>query len=238
MAKKKTAAKRPAKKKTTAKRKTAKKVAPNKTGNGDDAEMKKRAQRVIRGLAKTYPDVTCALHHKSPYELLVATILSAQCTDERVNMTTPALFEQFPDFEALAKAKQPVVEKLIKSTGFFRNKATNIIGMAKAVVERHGGELPTDIDVMVDLPGVGRKTANVVLGTWYGLPTGVVVDTHVKRISNLLGPHDQQKPGHHRTRPDGDPAQEGVGRLLAPHDSSRPADLCGAATKVAPSARC
>jgi endonuclease-3 len=146
-----------------------------------------RAKRIVKALAKTYPDAVCALHHKSPYELLVATILSAQCTDERVNMTTPALFAKYPDFEAMAAAKQADVETLIKSTGFFRNKATNIIAMAKAVVEQHGGELPTDLAAMVKLPGVGRKTANVVLGTWYGIPTGVVVDTHVKRITNLLG---------------------------------------------------
>ncbi|MFQ5732480.1 MAG: endonuclease III, partial [Planctomycetaceae bacterium] len=122
-----------------------------------------------------------------PYELLVSTILSAQCTDERVNKTTPALFDEYPNFAALANAEQASVEKLIQSTGFFRNKATNIIAMARAVVEEHNGELPTGIDAMIQLPGVGRKTANVVLGTWYGLPTGVVVDTHVKRISNLLG---------------------------------------------------
>jgi endonuclease-3 len=146
-----------------------------------------RAKRIVKALAKTYPDAVCALHHKSPYELLVATILSAQCTDERVNMTTPALFAKYPDFEAMAAAKQADVETLIKSTGFFRNKATNIIAMAKAVVEQHGGELPTDLAAMVKLPGVGRKTANVVLGTRYGIPTGVVVDTHVKRITNLLG---------------------------------------------------
>lgn len=165
----------------------AKKKASKSPSTTVDPAIKKRAGQVVRGLAKTYPVAECALIHKSPYELLVATILSAQCTDERVNMTTPALFEKYPDFAALAKATQPAVEKLIKSTGFFRAKATNIRGMAKAVVEEHGGELPPDLDALVKLPGVGRKTANVVLGVAYGLPTGVVVDTHVKRISNLLG---------------------------------------------------
>lgn len=169
----------------------AKKKAKTKTAEAKSAEvdpvLKKRAGQVVRGLAKTYPDAECALHHDSPYELIVATILSAQCTDERVNLTTPALFKKYPDFESLAQSKQAAVEKLIKSTGFFRAKATNIRGMAKAVVEEHGGELPRDLDALVKLPGVGRKTANVVLGVAFGIPTGVVVDTHVKRISNLLG---------------------------------------------------
>ena len=188
MAKKKSAAARTKKKSTTgAKRKAA-------TKDTVQDGLKKRAKRIVRGLAKTYPDVTCALQHDSPYELLVATILSAQCTDERVNMTTPALFETYPDFESLAVAKQAAVEKLIKSTGFFRNKATNIIAMAKAVTEQHDGELPADLDAMVELPGVGRKTANVVLGTWFGIPTGVVVDTHVRRITNLLGLVDTKNP--------------------------------------------
>lgn len=172
-----------------AKKKTAK--SKQATANGD---LKKRTGRIVRGLKKTYPDVECALHHDSPYQLLVATILSAQCTDERVNMVTPALFKKYGDYHELAKARQPSVEKLIKSTGFFRNKATSLIGMAKAVVERHDGELPTDIDLLVNLPGVGRKTANVVLGTAFGIPTGVVVDTHVKRISNLLGLVDSKNP--------------------------------------------
>lgn len=171
----------------------AKKKATKKNAK-PNGELKKRAGRIVRGLAKEYPDVTCALHHDSPYQLLVATILSAQCTDERVNMVTPALFKKYPDYAALAKARQPTLEKLIKSTGFFRNKATSLIGMAKGVVERHDGELPADIDAMVELPGVGRKTANVVLGTAFGIPTGVVVDTHVKRISNLLGLVDSNNP--------------------------------------------
>ena len=176
-----------------AKKKSASKKNPVANDHVKD-ELKKRAKRIVRGLAKTYPDVTCALQHDSPYELLVATILSAQCTDERVNKTTPALFAKYPDFESLAVAKQAAVEKLIKSTGFFRNKASNIIAMAIAVTEQHGGELPADLDAMVELPGVGRKTANVVLGTWFGLPTGVVVDTHVRRITNLLGLVDTKNP--------------------------------------------
>lgn len=161
-----------------------KKSANRSTTNPED---KKQARKVVRALAKTYPNVECALIHRSSYELIVATILSAQCTDERVNLTTPALFEKYPDFDSLATSRQASVEKLVKSTGFFRAKATNIRGMARAVVDEHGGELPTELDALVKLPGVGRKTANVVLGVAFGIASGVVVDTHVRRISNLLG---------------------------------------------------
>jgi endonuclease-3 len=129
----------------------------------------------------------CALRHTSAYELLAATILSAQCTDERVNLVTPRLFTTYPDPQALAVARQADVEKIVRSTGFFRAKAGNLIGMAQGVVERFGGEIPQTLDELITLPGVGRKTANVLLGTWHGLPAGVVVDTHVKRITTLLG---------------------------------------------------
>lgn len=151
------------------------------------ADKRKRARKIVRTLAREYPDAECALLHESAYQLTVATILSAQCTDERVNATTPALFEKYPTAESLAKSRQKDVEKIIKPLGFFRNKAENIRGFAKMLIEEFDGELPKTLDEMTSLPGVGRKTANVVLGTWYGLPTGVVVDTHVKRISNLLG---------------------------------------------------
>jgi endonuclease III len=151
------------------------------------ADKKKLARKTVRILAKTYPDVTCALTHDSPYQLVVATILSAQCTDERVNATTPALFKKYPKAEDLAKSKQADVEKIVKPLGFFRNKAENIRGMAKKLINEFDGVLPETLEEMISLPGVGRKTANVVLGTWYGIATGVVVDTHVKRISNLIG---------------------------------------------------
>jgi endonuclease-3 len=151
------------------------------------AAGKKRARAVVRVLAKTYPDVTCALIHDSPFQLLAATILSAQCTDERVNAVTPKLFGKYPTADKLAKATQKSVETIVHSLGFFRAKATSLRGMAEAVVERHAGEIPQDLDDLVALPGVGRKTANVVLGTAFQIPSGVVVDTHVKRISNLLG---------------------------------------------------
>lgn len=148
---------------------------------------KRRVKSVLKALEKTYPDVECALIHNSPFQLLTATILSAQCTDERVNATVPTLFAKYPTPAGLAKARQSDVEKIIKPLGFFRSKATSIRGMAQGLVERHGGEVPQDLDSLVALPGVGRKTANVVLGTAFGIPSGVVVDTHVKRISNLLG---------------------------------------------------
>lgn len=150
-------------------------------------EQKKRVRRIIRQLKKQYPVAECALHHESPFQLLAATILSAQCTDERVNKVTPNLFKKYPTPEKLAKSKQADVEKIIHSLGFFRAKATNLRGMAQALVEQFSGELPQNLQDLVSLPGVGRKTANVVLGTCFGIPSGVVVDTHVTRISNLLG---------------------------------------------------
>ena len=146
-----------------------------------------RAARLYAVLASTYPDTHCALDHANPFQLLVATILSAQCTDKRVNMVTPVLFARYPDAASLARAKQEDVEEIIRSTGFFRNKATNLIAMAGALVDRHGGEVPADMDALVALPGVGRKTANVVLGNAFGRNEGIVVDTHVSRLSQRLG---------------------------------------------------
>ena len=157
-------------------------------------EQKKRARAVIRKLKQLFPVAECALHHESAYQLLVATILSAQCTDERVNQSTPELFRRYPDAAALAAARIEDVEQIVKPLGFFRNKAKNIKGMAMKLVDEFDGEIPLDIDQMVTLPGVGRKTASVVLGTWYGIPSGVVVDTHVRRISNLLGLTGSQNP--------------------------------------------
>src|SRR3990172_3102661 len=156
---------------------------------------KEQARRVARGLARAYPEATCALVHDSPYQLLVATILSAQCTDERVNLVTPILFARYPAVTDIAAAKQEDVEKIIRSTGFFRAKATSLRGMAAAVVERFRGDIPRNLDDLVSLPGVGRKTANVLLGTAFGIPSGIVVDTHVKRITHLLGLSRQKDPG-------------------------------------------
>ncbi|QDT64582.1 endonuclease III [Calycomorphotria hydatis] len=160
----------------------------------DTQELKRHGSLVCRRLKKRYPDAECALHHDSPFQLLVATILSAQCTDERVNLTTPALFKKYPTAEKLAAASQESVEKLIQSCGFFRSKANNLLGMAQAVVNEHDGEIPNDLESLVKLPGVGRKTANVILGVTFRKATGVVVDTHVKRISNRLGLTTSQNP--------------------------------------------
>lgn len=152
-----------------------------------DDDRKQRARKIVRALAKTYADAVCALHHQTPFQLLVATILSAQCTDERVNMVTPELFRRWPTAHELARAPQADLEEVIRSTGFFRAKAGNLIGMAQGLVNHHGGELPQTLEELIALPGVGRKTANVLLGTAFGIASGVVVDTHVKRISQLLG---------------------------------------------------
>ncbi len=158
------------------------------------AVRKRRAKAIIAKLKKLFPQAECALNHDSAFQLLVATILSAQCTDERVNQATPELFRKYPDAAALAKGTQEDVEQIVKPLGFFRNKAANIRGMAQALVEKYDGEIPQDIDLLVTLPGVGRKTASVVLGTWFGIPSGVVVDTHVKRLTNLLGLTTSENP--------------------------------------------
>ena len=145
----------------------------------------RRAGRVLEILERAYPDARCGLAYGSPLQLLVATILSAQCTDRQVNQVTGPLFERFPTPRALAEARPADVEKLVHSTGFYKNKARNIRACAAALLERHGGEVPAELEALVALPGVGRKTANVVLGAAFGIP-GVVVDTHVARISRRL----------------------------------------------------
>jgi endonuclease-3 len=145
------------------------------------------AATILARLLDRYPDAHCALDFRNPYELLCATILSAQCTDKRVNIVTPALFARYPNAAALAAARQEDVEELIRTTGFFRNKAKSLIGMATALVEHHGGEVPAEMESLVGLPGVGRKTANVILGNAFGKNEGIVVDTHVTRLSNRLG---------------------------------------------------
>jgi endonuclease-3 len=155
---------------------------------------KERAERIYEILESEYPDAHCALVHRNPFQLLAATILSAQCTDERVNMVTPELFARFPDARSMAGGDQGEVEEIIRSTGFFRSKARNLIGMADAVVEKHEGEIPRDMDALVALPGVGRKTANVVLGNAFGINDGVVVDTHVKRLAGRMGLTSQKTP--------------------------------------------
>ena len=155
---------------------------------------RRRAAEAFSLLEREYPDARCALDHRSPYQLGVATILSAQTTDRRVNMVTPELFERYPTPRDLAGAEQGDVEKIIRTTGFFRNKAKNIIGFAQGVSEEHGGEVPQTMADLTALPGVGRKTANVILGNAFGIDEGVVVDTHVKRLSTLLGFTNEKTP--------------------------------------------
>lgn len=145
------------------------------------------AVEIFKRLYKAYPDVRCELDHKNPLELLIATILSAQCTDTRVNLVVPSLFQRYSTAKEFAEAKQGELEKLIHSTGFYRNKATNIIACCKVLLEKHRGQVPKTMEELTELPGVGRKTANVVLGNAFHINVGVVVDTHVVRLSNLLG---------------------------------------------------
>ncbi|MEX0886426.1 MAG: endonuclease III [Phycisphaeraceae bacterium] len=152
-----------------------------------DPAERRRAGRVYRKLAATYPDAHCALQHDNPFQLLVATILSAQCTDVRVNMVTPALFKRYSDAAALANAKQADVEALVRTTGFYRNKARSLIGAARAITDHHAGEVPRTMNELLALPGVARKTANVLLGNAFNINVGVVVDTHVARLSHRLG---------------------------------------------------
>jgi endonuclease-3 len=148
---------------------------------------KRQVSRILAGLKKAYPEAECALRHVNPLQLLIATILSAQCTDKRVNLVTPELFRKYPSAEAFARASLTTLERLIHSTGFFRNKAKNIREACRRLVKDHHGEVPQSMEELLQLPGVARKTANVVLGTAFGVASGVVVDTHVFRISRRLG---------------------------------------------------
>jgi endonuclease-3 len=158
------------------------------------AERQQRVRRILEVLQQRYPDVTCALHHKDAWQLLVATILSAQCTDERVNMVTPGLFRKYPTMRDLAAAPLAEVAQEIRSTGFFNNKAKNIIGAAQTILRDFNGQVPREMDQLLTVPGAARKTANVVLGTAFQIPSGVVVDTHVSRIANRLDLTRQTNP--------------------------------------------
>jgi len=155
----------------------------------------RRAHEIARLLRQEYPGAACELRFGNPWELLVATILSAQCTDERVNQVTPELFRRWPGPAELAAAPLEEIEEVIRPTGFFRNKARAIQGAARVLVAEHGGEVPRELEAMVRLPGVGRKTANVVLGEAYGIPAGIAVDTHVKRLAGRLGLTSESNPG-------------------------------------------
>ncbi len=170
-------------------------IAGAKPPKGYDPLAPERVQEILKRLDATYPGVTCALQHKNAWQLLVATILSAQCTDERVNKTTPELFRKYPTVQAFAALQPEQLEPHIRSTGFFRNKAKSVVGAAKKVVSDFGGDVPSEMDQLLTLPGVARKTANVVLGTWFGKNEGVVVDTHVHRISRRLELTTNTDPG-------------------------------------------
>ncbi len=150
-------------------------------------KLKERAVCIINRLTEMYPESKCSLDYRNPYELLVATILSAQCTDARVNQVTPKLFERFPSALELSKASTKEVEQLIQSTGFYRNKTKSLLGMAQTIMSKFSGQIPQNMEDLTHLPGVGRKTANVVMGNAFGKPGGVVVDTHVGRLSQRLG---------------------------------------------------
>jgi endonuclease III len=183
--KKRTSAKKktgPAKAKAAKAAKKSKAVKARKAAGIDP----KRVAAILAKLDEAYPGATCALNHQNAFQLLIATILSAQCTDVRVNQVTEALFKKYPDPKAFAYAMPSELEKEIRPTGFFRNKTKSVMGASKAIIEEFGGQVPRTMEEMLTLPGVARKTANVVLGTAYGIPSGIVVDTHVQRLSNRL----------------------------------------------------
>jgi endonuclease-3 len=180
-----------AKPKRSTGKKAAKKAVKTRRNAAADST---RIRKLLTTLERTYRNATTALSYESPLQLLVATILSAQCTDERVNQVTPGLFAAYPTAADLADAPTEELERMIHSTGFFRQKARSIQGACRILADRHGGEVPREMDRLLELPGVARKTANVVLGTAYGIPSGVVVDTHVKRIAGRLGMSTEKDP--------------------------------------------
>ena len=196
------------------------------------AELARRARRIFTLLSREYPGAHCELDFRTPYELLVATILSAQCTDARVNLVTPAFFRRFPTPQRLAGADPAEVEDLIRSTGFFRNKTKSLIGMAQGLTERHGGMVPREMEQLRELPGVGRKTANVVLGNAYGINEGVTVDTHVTRVAGTARPNPQHRPAPDRSRSDGPVSPEAVDPAVPSSDLARPAGLHRAAAPL------
>ena len=195
-------------KKTAARKKAARrKAAPKRAALPVDpaarraeANLRRRARRLAKKLAGEYPAAECALRHQNALQLLIATILSAQCTDRRVNLVTPALFARYPDAAAFAAADPLELQERIHSTGFFRNKTRSIIGACRRLRDEYGGEVPDTMDDLLTLPGVARKTANVVLGTWFGKNEGVVVDTHVFRIAHRLGLTPKKNPQHTEKR--------------------------------------
>ena len=178
--------KKPARKKSSrAKARVAKSVQAAKPARAAGTDPK-RVAAILAKLDEAYPSATCELNHKNAFELLIATILSAQCTDVRVNQVTETLFQKYPDAKAFAYANPSGLEQEIRPTGFFRNKTKSVMGASKGILDNFGGEVPRAMEEILTLPGVARKTANVVLGTAYGIPSGIVVDTHVQRIANRL----------------------------------------------------
>jgi len=162
-------------------------MTTSKRSRTRSAKEQERVNEILLRLDEVYPDAECALDHRGPFQLLVCTILSAQCTDERVNKVVPGLFKRFPTPQKMAGADQEELQSLIHSTGFYRNKAKSLVGAAQRITETHKGRVPRTMEELLELPGVARKTANVVLGTAFGVSSGIVVDTHVKRLSNRLG---------------------------------------------------
>ena len=177
-------------------------------------ELREKVDAIIKELKVLYPDPMCALHYQKDYELMIAVRLSAQCTDERVNMITPALFERFPTLEAIASADVREVEELVHSCGFFRQKASDIVGACQMLIEKHGGKVPGTMEELLKLPGVGRKTANLLLGDLYKTPGSVVCDTHCIRISNRLGLAEGKEP---------EKVERQLRQILPPEESS---DFC------------
>ena len=169
-------------------------LTPAKARRESKTRKRQRTEEILQRLEEEYPDACCALEHRTPLQLLVATILSAQCTDKRVNMVTPALFERFPDAASFAAADMAELEEMIRTTGFYRNKAKSLQGLGQALQSDYDGEVPATMKELSSLPGVGRKTANVVLGNAFGIDEGIVVDTHVGRLSNRLGLTEQKNP--------------------------------------------
>ena len=188
--------KSPAKKKNKAKAEAhGRAVKPDKPPAGSrDPTNPKRVAAILEKLDQAYPDATCELKHANPFQLLISTILSAQCTDVRVNQVTETLYQKYPDAKAFAYANPSELEQEIRPTGFFRNKTKSVMGASKAVVEKFGGQVPRTMEEILTLPGVARKTGNVVLGTAYGIVSGVVVDTHVQRLANRLELTKNQDP--------------------------------------------
>lgn len=169
-------------------------LTPAQARRESKPKKRQRTEEILHRLEEEYPEACCALEHRTPLQLLVATILSAQCTDKRVNMVTPALFERFPDAASYAAADMSELEEMIRTTGFYRNKAKSLKGLGQALQSDHDGEVPSTMKELSSLPGVGRKTANVVLGNAFGIDEGIVVDTHVGRLSNRLGLSEESNP--------------------------------------------